>query len=376
MLNSRAEQDAAGSTTLPGTDTALSIVVVPIVASDRVVGRLILENHERENAYGEADVRLLTTVAASMGVALENARLFAETQRLLKETEQRNAELAVINSIQQGMAGSLDFQGIVDLVGDKLREVLGTPDLMIRWYDPKTNLNHYLYEFEHGRRLTVSPSPPNPGGIFETMTKTRQPVFFNTAADRTKLNAPQVPGSDRSKSSVYVPILGSDRVMGVIGTQSFERENAFGESEVRLLTTIAASMGVALENARLFDETQRLLKETEQRNAQLAVINSVQQGMSSLDFGDLVGDKLRGAAPGHQHPRSTTASTRRSATRSARCSTTPTSDPGSSIRSIDVPIVRRVPYYYSAISRSAPPPAPHGRRVDGSRADADRAKRC
>ena len=51
-------------------------------------------------------MRLLSTVAASIGVALENARLFDETQRLLKETEQRNAELAVINSIQQGMAGS------------------------------------------------------------------------------------------------------------------------------------------------------------------------------------------------------------------------------------------------------------------------------
>ena len=66
------------------------------------------------------DVRLLQTLANAMSVALENARLFDETQRLLKETEQRNAELAVINSIQQGIAGSLDFQGIVDLVGDKL----------------------------------------------------------------------------------------------------------------------------------------------------------------------------------------------------------------------------------------------------------------
>ena len=49
-------------------------------------------------------------------------RLFDETQRLLKETEQRAAEMAVINSIQQGMAGSLDFQGIVELVGAKLAE--------------------------------------------------------------------------------------------------------------------------------------------------------------------------------------------------------------------------------------------------------------
>ena len=64
----------------------------------------MLENHERDHAFGEDEVRLLQTLAASMGVALENARLFDETQRLLKETEQRNAELAVINSIQQGMA--------------------------------------------------------------------------------------------------------------------------------------------------------------------------------------------------------------------------------------------------------------------------------
>ena len=77
----------------------------------------------------------LATVAASMGVALENARLFDETQRLLKETEQRAAELSVINRVQEGMAAELDFQAIIDLVGDKLREVFNTGDIGIRWYD-------------------------------------------------------------------------------------------------------------------------------------------------------------------------------------------------------------------------------------------------
>ena len=90
-----------------------------------------------------------------MGVALENARLFDETQRLLKETEQRAAELAVINSIQQGVAAELDFQGIVDLVGDKLREVFTTGDIGIRWYDAQTGLIHYLYEYEHGEAAQI-----------------------------------------------------------------------------------------------------------------------------------------------------------------------------------------------------------------------------
>ena len=52
-----------------------------------------------------------STVAASMGVALENARLFDETQRLFKESEQRAAELAIINSVQQALAAELNMQG-------------------------------------------------------------------------------------------------------------------------------------------------------------------------------------------------------------------------------------------------------------------------
>jgi len=295
VFNTRVEQDAAGSTTTAGTDQAHSIVVAPIVARDRVVGRLILEDHEREYAFGESEVRLLTTIAASMGVALENARLFDETQRLLKETEQRNAELAVINSIQQGIAGSLDFQGIVDLVGDKLREVLGVKDIGIGWFDVPGDRLHFLYSYEHGRRLDLPsmPLPPSARRFIET----RQPELYGTAADQIAAGIGAVAGTDQSKSCVAVPIVGSDRALGLLSMEDYEREHAYGAGELRLLQTVASSMGVALENARLFDETQRLLKETEQRNAELAVINSIQQGMAgSLDFQGivtLVGDKLR-----------------------------------------------------------------------------------
>ena len=80
-----------------------------------------------------------------MGVALENARLFDETQRLLKETEQRAAELAIINSVQQALAAELNIQGIYDAVGDKIREIFNQADVGIRIHDPKTNMLHYPY---------------------------------------------------------------------------------------------------------------------------------------------------------------------------------------------------------------------------------------
>src|SRR5205823_14010604 len=133
-----------------------------------------VESVEREHAFGEAEVRLVSTVAARLAVALENARLFDETQRLFKAEQQRAAELAVINSIQQGMAAKLDFQAIIDLVGDKLREVFGTGDIGIWSYDERARLIYPLYIFEHGVRLAGQPWPVKPGSAVDRIINHRE----------------------------------------------------------------------------------------------------------------------------------------------------------------------------------------------------------
>jgi GAF domain-containing protein len=182
VANTRAELDALGLPLIPGTDASLSMVQMPIRSGARVVGKIDLENYEREHAFGEAEVRLLATVAASMGAALENARLFDETQRLLKETEQRNAELAVINSIQQGVASELDFQKIIEVAGDKLREVLKTDEIGVRWLDHDARRVHYLYEYEHGVRLAIPPQECDEAS-WTRMVSRRGPRISNTAAE-------------------------------------------------------------------------------------------------------------------------------------------------------------------------------------------------
>ena len=277
-----------------------SFMGVPIIVGEKVLGVIDVQSYQ-EHVYDDSQVRLLSTLASSMGVALENARLFNETQRLVKAEQERVGELQIINSIQQGLAAELDFQAIVDLVGNKLSEVLQTQDLGIRWYDEKTNLYHSLYEYEHGERLSIPPEPPSPGSQFDVMSKTRQPIVFNTAEEGAWIGV--VPGTDASKSGVIVPIISKDRVIGTIITENYEREHAFGEAELRLLTTIAASLGTALENARLFNETQRLLEETRQRTSELEIINSVQQALASqLDMQAiyrLVGDKIRDVFNAH-----------------------------------------------------------------------------
>ena len=60
-----------------------------------------------------------------MGVAIANAHLFDETQRLLKETEDRAKELAILNSVGEAMAKTLNVKTVTRIVGDKVREIFG-----------------------------------------------------------------------------------------------------------------------------------------------------------------------------------------------------------------------------------------------------------
>jgi len=300
MINHDVEkmQLELGGALLPGTESSLSFLGVPVIVNDQVRGVIVLDSIERENAFTEADQRLLTTLASSMGVALENARLFDETTRLLEETRQRNAELAVINSVQEGLASKLDLQSIIELVGDKIRQVYGLKDVSIRIYDPEADLVHYSYEVEHGVRLP--PFEPEPAvGFSRHLIRTRQPLMINQDMARwdAEIGAGVLAGTEDSRSFLGVPVIVGEHVRALLILESLERENAFTDSDQRLLMTLASSMSVALENARLFDETTRLLEETRQRAAELAIINSVQQGLAAqLDFNgviELVGDKIR-----------------------------------------------------------------------------------
>jgi hypothetical protein len=173
-------------------------------------------------------VRLLETLAASMSVALENARLFDETQRLLKETEARNAELAVINSIQQAVGAALDFQGIVDAVGDKLREVFQTGDMSIRWWDEATQLETPLYYYEHGRRLAAAgPAAPVARRDRGAGLRERKVWLGHSRAEQAAPASGREghrPGAQHRRGAD-----GRRRaVLGVVALEDHQRDHAFG----------------------------------------------------------------------------------------------------------------------------------------------------
>ena len=295
--NAAAAATASGQPAVIQGDPVKSSLWAPLIVGDEARGVISLQNLDREHAFSDADVRLLTTLAATLSVALENARLFDETKRLLAETDERVAELAVVNSVQQGLAERLDMQSMYELVGDKIREIFDAQGVSIEAYDLAADTMTTLYMIERGERLHPPVEPMS--GLARFVASSRVPIVINEDFAgwllERGLGASQV--GDVTRSGVFAPLVSGNEVRGVISLQNMDREHAFSPSNVRLLSTLAASLSVALENARLFDETKRLLAETDERAAELAVVNSVQQGLSAnLDMQamyDLVGDKIR-----------------------------------------------------------------------------------
>ena len=238
-------------------------MLVPLVVGDQARGVIALTAMS-EHAFSDSDVRLLQTLANAMSVALENARLFDETQRLFKESEQRAAELAIINSVQEALAAELNMQGIYDAVGDKIREIFHQADVGIRIMDPPADLIHHPYLTMQGKRVTIAPTPLEDTGFGAHVLRTREALVINDNMTQAmaRYGSYMLAGDRVPKSQVLVPLIAGDQVRGMLALADFEREGTFSDSDVRLLQTLASSMSVALENARLFDETQRRTRET------------------------------------------------------------------------------------------------------------------
>ncbi|MBI5030488.1 MAG: GAF domain-containing sensor histidine kinase [Chloroflexi bacterium] len=195
--------------------------------------------------------------------------------RAQEELRQRAAELAIINSVQQGLVTQLHVQDIYDLIGDKIREIFNAQVFMISTYDPQTDTVRHRYAIERGKRVYVTVPQPV-GGFRRRIIESAEPLLVNTNVGEQArvLGQPTLPGTETPRSWLGVPMQVGKRVTGVMSLQNLDQENAFTESDVRLLQTLASSLSVALENARLFDETQ-------QRAVELATVNRVSHALAS-----------------------------------------------------------------------------------------------
>src|SRR6478752_6783432 len=257
---------------------------VPLDAERETVGVLAVQSYTAEHQYTEHDRDLLAFVGQHVGAALSRARA-------IEETRQRNAELALINSVQEALAGELEMQAIYDVVGDKIQEIFDAQGVAISTLDEATGLLRHQYLIERGERLWPDPMPLR-RGFSKHVLDTKEPLLIdeNLADEAERYGSQLVAESEMPKSALFVPLFSGGRANGTIALDNFDREHAFTEADQRLLTTLAGSLSVALENARLVHETR-------QRVAELATVNSVGQALAAqleLDaLIELVGERIR-----------------------------------------------------------------------------------
>jgi signal transduction histidine kinase/DNA-binding response OmpR family regulator len=232
-------------------EPARSAIFAPLSVADEILGVISLQNLDREHAFDEADVSLLTTIAASLSVALR-------TGRLMDETRHRVAELGTINSVGEALTAQLDIEPLLYVVGQKTREAFDADIAYVALLDDESGLIEFPYYVEDGRHEPQEPMQIGEG-LTSRVLQGREPLLLNREADWTALG--QRGRGTLAKSWLGVPILAGERAIGVMSIQSTTQEGRFADADQRLLMTIAANVGVAVQNARLYAETRRRANE-------------------------------------------------------------------------------------------------------------------
>jgi len=200
-----------------------------------------------------------------------------EIKRTLEQKlHQREAELDLIQSVQLALASRLDVQSIYNLVGDRIRDIFDSQVVMISTYDSQTDTMEHRYAIERGE-LIYAPGRHPVKGFRIQVVQSRQPVLVssNVAEKAIAMGQLPLPGTLMPKTWLGVPMLVQNQVTGILSLQDLEMEHAFSEAEVRLLQTLAASMSVALENARLWEQEEKYLQSLEH---EFAVGREIQAG--------------------------------------------------------------------------------------------------
>ncbi len=248
-----------------------SLIALPLIAQGRLLGLLYGDMRQVFGRFDENDLQLLSMLANQAAAALDNADLVNTLEEKVAERTadlaERNNELAIINSVQKGLVAELDLSAIFEVVGEKLREVFPRDSVSLTAYDEAHDLLVPYYLWEGGQRVDLEPAPVDAFGPFgRYVIASSKPLLLNTPEDFNKLGATFWEGTTVAKSVMLVPLTINKRYIGTVTVENIERENAYTETDLRMLTTLANSMSVALENARLFKDAQDARSEAEAAN--------------------------------------------------------------------------------------------------------------
>src|SRR6185369_10477712 len=96
---------------------------------DVAIGAISVQSTTQEGRFGESDVRLLSTIASNVGVAIQNARLYQEAHR-------RGDEMAALAEVGQEISATLDVRAILDRIGERVQTLLEADSVALFLAEP------------------------------------------------------------------------------------------------------------------------------------------------------------------------------------------------------------------------------------------------
>ncbi len=299
LLHGAEKVEEMGGATFGELGTPQSILAVPMTLGSKVVGMLSAQSYQSD-VYTEEDQQILSTFANQAVVAIQNGRLFAETQRLAQELEQRVIErTAQLQHEQQNtetllrilteVSASLDLDRALNrtlaLLNDAIRAEQGTIMLLYA----EDNLLHYRAGYgyiskkagmtENGFTLKVGE------GLAGWIVENRQAVLVEDLhKDSHWVKMPA--DMQKHRSAIAAPLLVGEDVIGVL--LAFHRKtNHFSPESLNLVKAIASQVAVAINNAHLYelirDQAERLgnmlRREQEDASRSQAILKAVADGV-------------------------------------------------------------------------------------------------
>jgi HD-GYP domain-containing protein (c-di-GMP phosphodiesterase class II) len=234
----------------PGTPR--SIIALPLNSGTKIVGVLSVQDY-RPNIYTEEDEILLKTLAAYAGIAIENSRLFEETRHRL-------AELESLSQVSVSLTSAVELQPLLENILAGARKAIPSAEkgtILLTESDGLLRL-HAVSGYSDPRLIDLF--LPNQNGYAARVARERTPLKIDDVhADYEIPFKGEIEEIDAVQSGIAAPLIVKGKVIGVISLDNASRKTAFAESDLSLLVTFASQAAVAIENARLFSETQQRL---------------------------------------------------------------------------------------------------------------------
>ncbi|NTW97052.1 MAG: GAF domain-containing sensor histidine kinase [Oscillochloris sp.] len=248
-----------------------SVLLLPLVAQDSVIGMLIFATMDQPRHFSEGEVGLARLMAGQLAAAVTSFRITEQAQR-------RTAELDTLNEIAAAVTSSLNARDVYHLVMEKLNEYFQVDAGSLLMLDRETDDLVFVMTLEAGEEKLFGVRVPQGQGIVGLVAQSQRYAIIHNAQSDPRFYAKVSESVNYDVRTILcVPIIVKDRTIGVIELLN-KRDGIFTEKEADRLMRMAATIGVAIENAHLFQEV------TTVRDRFEAILNSTNDGILMADM--------------------------------------------------------------------------------------------